>query len=84
MLPRCREVSKAVATGTGGDRPLLQRALLRLHLLLCEPCRRHARAIAALGGQLRRSLADSPEAGRLEALERRIVERAADLLNRGG
>ena len=53
MLVRCRDVSKAVATGPGGDTSL--------------------RAIAALGGQLRRSLADSPETGRLEALERTIL-----------
>jgi len=49
MMPSCREVSRAVASGELEQSGLWKRLGARLHLLMCRHCRRYARQIRAIG-----------------------------------
>lgn len=57
LLPSCREVSRLLSESLDSGRPLGLRA--RLHLSLCETCRR----VLAQFALLRRGAARVPEAG---------------------
>ncbi len=67
-MPRCRDVTRAIAGGALEEAPLRRRLGVRLHLLLCRHCRRYARQIRAIGLAARDVLA-SPS-GEHESLAR--------------
>ena len=57
LLPSCREVSKLLSQSLDSGRPLGMH--VRLHLSICEACRR----VRAQFELLRRAAARAPEAG---------------------
>lgn len=57
MLPTCRDLSRLVSEARDSGRPLGAHA--RLHLWVCEACRRFRRQLDALG----RAAAAAPEEG---------------------
>ena len=76
MMPSCREVTRLLASGEVEISPAVQRILTRLHLLMCDDCRRYSREIRQLGETAREALRLPLDADRLAALERAIMDRA--------
>jgi hypothetical protein len=81
MMPSCREVTRLLASGEVEISPAVQRILtrlhlLRLHLLMCDDCRRYSRELRQLGETAREALRSPLDPDRLAALERAIVDRA--------
>lgn len=76
MMPSRREVTRLLATGEVEISPAVQRILTRLHLFMCDDCRRYSRELRQLGEPAREALRSLLDAGRLAALERAIVDRA--------
>ena len=75
-MPSCREVTRLLASGEVEISPAVQRILMRLHLLMCDDCRRYSRELRQLGETAREALRSPLDADRLAALERAIVDRA--------
>ena len=75
-MPSCREVTRLLASGEVEISPAVQRILTRLHLLMCDDCRRYSRELRQLGETAREALRLPLDADRLVALERAIVDRA--------
>ena len=48
IMPNCKEVSRLVSREQDERLPLGQRVMLRLHMLMCEGCRRFERQTAFL------------------------------------
>lgn len=67
----CREVSRLVASGERATAPWTRRLLVRLHLAMCDGCRRYERELAALAGSARALWATTPDD---DAAARRIEE----------
>jgi hypothetical protein len=76
MMPSCREVTRLLASGEVEISPAVQRILTRLHLLMCDDCRRYSRELRQLGETAREALRLPLDADRLAALERAIMDRA--------
>jgi len=75
-MASCREVTRAIATGSLEEAPAFQRLGLRLHLLLCHHCRRYVRQLRALGQAARELLArPSGERESLERLRKLFLDR---------
>jgi hypothetical protein len=75
ILPRCKEVSTAVASGEFASAPALARLRMRLHLLICAHCRKFKRQLELIGLALRQGLFAPPDAARTAALERAVLAR---------
>ena len=71
---RCNEVTRLYASEEIDGAPLKTRLAVRLHLMMCEHCRRYVRELARIG-EAARSLAGSEarDADRDEALLRRVL-----------
>ena len=71
---RCNEVTRLCASEEVDGAPLKTRLAVRLHLLMCEHCRRYVRELARIGEAVR-SLAGSEgeDPDRDEALLRRVL-----------
>lgn len=76
MMPSCREVTRLLASGEVDTAPAVRRTLTRLHLLMCDDCRRYSRELRALGRTAREALRSPLDPDRLVALERAIMEHA--------
>lgn len=78
-MMKCREVSHVVATDAVGELGFFKRLELRLHVLMCNHCRRYLEQIRGLGRGAR-DLADrDPCPGeRLEEIEGKILDRVRD------
>jgi hypothetical protein len=76
MMPSCREVTRLLSSGEVEISPAVQRILMRLHLLMCDDCRRYSRELRQLGETAREAFRSPLDADRLAALERAIVDRA--------
>ena len=74
MMLTCKEVTTLIASGGLDDAPATQRALVRLHMLLCGDCRRYTDELRALGLTARDVLRTDIDIDRLTALERRITQ----------
>lgn len=68
----CKEVTTLVASGEIDDASATQRALARLHLLLCGDCRRYVEELRALRLTARDVLRTELDPDHLAALELRI------------
>jgi anti-sigma factor ChrR (cupin superfamily) len=49
----CREVTQLIASGERETAPWTRRLLVRVHLAMCDGCRRYARELDALGASAR-------------------------------
>jgi predicted anti-sigma-YlaC factor YlaD len=77
MMPTCREVTRLLASDQLERAALTKRILTRLHLMMCDGCRRYARELEGLGEMAREALRAPLDPTRLAALELAILERAA-------
>ncbi len=57
----CREVTRLVASEQYAVAPLLTRLNMRLHLLMCQHCRRYAVQLKLIGRAARRLADGTPE-----------------------
>lgn len=78
MMLTCREVTELVASGAIDDASATERALARLHMLLCGDCRRYAEELRSLQSVARDVLRSEMDGDRLAALERRILALSHD------
>jgi anti-sigma factor ChrR (cupin superfamily) len=60
LMPSCREVSRAVASGELERAGFWKRLGLRLHLAMCRHCRRYSRQLRAIGQTARELFAETP------------------------
>lgn len=74
-MPSCREVTRLLASGEVERAPALKRILTRVHLLMCDDCRRYSRELRGLAEMAREALRTPVDPVRLAALERAILER---------
>ena len=73
----CREVATLIASDELATAGWWRRFTVRAHLFMCRHCRGYAGQIRALGTAARaESEPTSEEKGRLERLERSLLERA--------
>ena len=75
----CKEVTRLIASDELADAVWLNRALVRLHLLMCRHCRRYAAQLRAIGAAARDRW-DSGVADRaaFEQLQSSLLERCHD------
>ena len=78
-MPNCKEVGRLVASDELADAVWSNRALVRLHLLMCRHCRGYAAQLRAIGAAARDRL-DLSVADRaaFEQLQNSILERCRD------
>ena len=78
-MPNCKEVARLIASDELADAVWSNRALVRLHLLMCRHCRGYAAQLRAIGAAAR-DRCDSGVADRasFEKLQRSILERCLD------
>jgi len=78
-MMKCREVSRVVATDAAHELGFFKRLELRLHVLMCNHCRRYLAQIRGLGRGARELADRDPCSGeRLEELENKILDRVRD------
>ena len=72
----CRELARIVASDEIVEAAWPKKLAARVHLLMCQHCRRYAADIRALGASARRAWgAEARDPGRLEQLEKKILGR---------
>ena len=74
FMPSCRELALKLAQGEFDSLPWPKRLLMRIHLAMCGVCRRFERQIGILGEAYRHRRDRQPDAGRLSALKKRLLE----------
>ncbi len=73
----CKEVTRLIASEELVDAGRAKRALARLHLMMCQHCRRYAAQIRAIGVASRDQWSVSPlDAPTLQRLQSSILDRA--------
>ena len=78
-MPNCKEVARLVASDGLARAAWLNRVLVRLHLVMCRPCRGYAAQLRAIGAVAReRSDSGATEKAALEKLQRSILKRCLD------
>ncbi len=70
---RCDEMARLVASDELAESGWLNKAMLRLHLLICVFCREYTGQMRRIGDAVR-AAAGSRDDGSIEALERGILE----------
>ncbi len=78
-MPNCKEVARLIASDELADAVWSDRALVRLHLLMCRHCRGYAAQLRAIGAAAR-DRADLGVVDRavFEQLQSSILERCLD------
>ena len=78
-MPNCKEVARLIASDELADAVWSDRALVRLHLLMCRHCRGYAAQLRAIGAAARERW-DLGAADRVafEQLQSSILERCLD------
>ncbi len=81
-MPNCKEVARLIASDELADAVWSDKALVRLHLLMCGRCRGYAAQLRAIGAAARErwdlSVADRAA---FEQLQNSILERCLDASN---
>ncbi len=75
----CRDVTTLLARDELSTAPLRRRLGVRLHLYMCEHCRRFSREITAIGSAMRGATRDDDLAARAERIADRLGEEIARL-----
>ncbi len=74
-MPNCKEVVRLIASDELADAVWSNRALVRLHLLMCRHCRGYAAQLRAIGAAARdRSDLDPADRASFEKLQSSILE----------
>jgi anti-sigma factor RsiW len=75
MLP-CSEVTRLIASEALRQAPIHRRLAVRLHLMMCDHCRRYARELRRLGAAIREEFRGLvPQRAELERLEATVRAR---------
>jgi len=75
----CKEVGRLIASDELADAVWSDRALVRLHLLMCRHCRGYAAQLRAIGAAARdRSNSDVADRASFEKLQSSLLERCLD------
>ena len=75
----CKEIGRLIASDELADAVWSDRALVRLHLLMCRDCRGYAAQLRAIGAAARdRSDSDVLARAAFEKLQSSILERCLD------
>jgi len=74
-MPSCREVAQRLTEGGFEKLPWHRRLPVRMHLLMCEHCRRVARQIVLINQALQRIWMETPDPSTLDDVKRRILDR---------
>ncbi len=75
----CKEVARLIASDELADAVWSDRALVRLHLLMCRHCKCYAAQLRAIGAAARdRSDSDVADRASFEKLQGSILERCLD------
>jgi hypothetical protein len=77
----CNEVSHDIASDALDGAPWRRRMAVRLHLVMCDRCRRFAKELRALGDAARRVASITESSPADAALERRLLTRLADAIS---
>ena len=78
-MPNCKEVARLIATDELADAVWSDRALVRLHLLMCRHCRGYAAQLRAIGAAARdRWDLGVADRAAFEQLQSLILERCLD------
>ena len=78
-MPSCKEVARLIASEELADAGRSERALVRIHLLMCRDCRRYAAQLRAIStAALERGGFGPADLQALKRLERSILERCID------
>ncbi len=78
-MPNCKEVVRLIASDELADAVWLDRALVRLHLMMCCHCKGYAAQLRAIGAATRdRSDSDVADRAAFEQLQSSILERCLD------
>ena len=78
-MPNCKEVVRLIASDELADAMWLNRAHVRLHLLMCSHCKGYAAQLRAIGAAARhRWDLDVADKARFEQLQSSILERCLD------
>ena len=78
-MPNCKEVARLLASDELADAVWSERALVRLHLLMCRSCRSYAAQLRAIGAAARdRSDLGVVDNAVFEKLQDSILERCLD------
>ena len=78
-MPNCKEVARLIASDELADTLWLTRALVWLHLLMCQRCRGYAAQLRAIGAAAReRWDLDAADRPAFEQLQSSILERCLD------
>ena len=72
---RCRQVAWLVSAGELSESPLRTRVAVRLHLTMCQHCRRFVQQIAWLGDAARELVRGFERDETLHDLEARLLRR---------
>jgi len=76
---KCNEVSQLIASGEAENLSWMKRMELRLHLMMCQHCRRYADQLKTLGSLARKAFESSAEdVAILTRLEEKIVQECFD------
>ena len=79
----CKEVSHDIAADGLATAPWRRRVAIRLHLMMCDRCRRFAAEIVALGDATRRLVRTSSLATDDAQIEQRLLEQLAGDIAKG-
>ena len=78
-MPNCKEVVRLIASDELADAVWLDRALVRLHLMMCRHCKGYAAQLRAIGAAARdRFGSDVVDRASFEKLQSSILERCLD------
>ncbi len=78
-MPNCKEVARLIASDELADAVWSNRALVRLHLLMCRDCRGYAAQLRAIGAAARdRWDVGVADTAAFEQLQSSILERCLD------
>ena len=78
-MPNCKEVARLIASDELAGAAWSNRALVRLHLLMCRDCRGYAAQLQAIGAAARdRWDLDAADRTAFEKLQSSILERCLD------
>ena len=78
-MTNCKEVVRLIASDELADVVWANRALVRLHLLMCRHCRGYAAQLRAIGAAARdQSDSDMVDRASFEKLQSSILERCLD------
>ncbi len=70
---RCKEVTRLHASDEIRSAPLMTRLGVRLHLMMCEHCRRYVRELARIGEAVRDLYRGPVDAREQEEIVRRVL-----------